>query len=74
MGGGAILGVGRGYFLNLGDTMDTLLQAATLERIESEQVKKMIEEARRNRERLNLAKASRAARRVWYVCLLDGSD
>ena len=54
--------------------MDTLLQAATLERIESEQARKMAEEQRRNRERLNLAKASRAARRVWYVCLLDGSD
>ena len=37
-------------------------------------MRKMIEEAKRNRERLNMAKATRAARRVWYVCLLDGSD
>jgi hypothetical protein len=54
--------------------MNMLLQATTLERIESDQMRKMIEEAKRNRERLNMAKATRAARRVWYVCLLDGSD
>ena len=52
--------------------MNMLLQATTLERIESDQMRKMIEEAKRNRERLNMA--TRAARRVWYVCLLDGSD
>ena len=54
--------------------MEMLLQATTLERIESDQIRKMIEEAKLNRERLNMAKATRAARRVWYVCLLDGSD
>jgi hypothetical protein len=53
--------------------MNMFLQATTLERIESDQMRK-IEEAKRNRERLNMAKATRAARRVWYVCLLDGSD